>query len=65
MEKQSLSFLNQGIAQVAILVPDLDATIRHYHQDFGIGPWHIYTYGKPLVKKMTLYIICIIGCPGG
>ncbi len=48
-----LDFLDQGIAQVAILVPNLEAAIAHYHRDFGIGPWHIYTYGKPLVSEMT------------
>jgi catechol 2,3-dioxygenase-like lactoylglutathione lyase family enzyme len=29
--------------------------VKHYHQLFGIGPWHIYTYGKPLVKEMTYH----------
>jgi methylmalonyl-CoA/ethylmalonyl-CoA epimerase len=50
---QTLPFLQQGVAQVAILVPDLDAAVKAYWEDFGIGPWHIYTYGKPLVKAMT------------
>jgi methylmalonyl-CoA/ethylmalonyl-CoA epimerase len=27
------------IMQIAICVRDLDATIRHYEDDFGIGPW--------------------------
>lgn len=48
-----LPFLKDGIAQVAILVPDLMAAIRNYYEDFGIEPWQIYTYGKPLVKQMT------------
>jgi methylmalonyl-CoA/ethylmalonyl-CoA epimerase len=50
---QTLPFLKQGVAQVAILVPDLDAAVKAYWEDFGVGPWHIYTYGKPLVKAMT------------
>lgn len=50
-----LPFLNDGIAQVAILVPDLMEAIRHYHQDFGIGPWDIYTYQKPLVGQMSYH----------
>jgi catechol 2,3-dioxygenase-like lactoylglutathione lyase family enzyme len=50
-----LPFLENGIAQVAILVPDLIKAIKHYHDDFGIGPWHIYTYGKPLVTEMSYY----------
>ena len=52
---QKLPFLNNGVAQVAIVVPDLDAAVKSYWEDFGIGPWHIYTYGKPLVKEMTYH----------
>ena len=48
-----LPFLKNGIAQVAILVKDLDKTVENYWTMFGIGPWHFYTYGKPLVKRMT------------
>jgi catechol 2,3-dioxygenase-like lactoylglutathione lyase family enzyme len=50
---QPLPFLKNGIAQVAILVKDLDATVENYWSMFGIGPWHFYTYAKPLVKKMS------------
>jgi catechol 2,3-dioxygenase-like lactoylglutathione lyase family enzyme len=50
---KKLPFLNGGIAQVAIIVEDLDAAVESYLRLFGIGPWHIYTYGKPLVKRMT------------
>ena len=48
-----LPFLQNGIAQVALVVPDLDTAVEAYWKLFGIGPWHIYTYGKPLVKRMT------------
>ncbi len=47
-----LPFLDDGIAQVAILVQDLEAAMQHYYQDFGISPWHVYTYAKPLVQEM-------------
>jgi hypothetical protein len=50
-----LPFLKNGIAQVAILVEDLDKTVENYWIMFGIGPWHFYTYGKPLVKEMTYH----------
>lgn len=33
------------IAQIAHVVRDLDATIARYWQDFGMGPWDIYTFG--------------------
>ena len=52
-EKSSL--LDQGVAQIGIIVKDLDATVKRYHEVFGISPWHIYTYEKPLVKEMTYY----------
>jgi hypothetical protein len=48
-----LPFLKRGVAQIAIVVPDLDPVLERYHRLFGIGPWHIYTYAKPLVKRMT------------
>lgn len=42
-----------NVAQIALVVKDLDATVKAYSERFGIGPWHFYTYGKPLVKRMT------------
>lgn len=48
-----LPFLDNGIAQIAFVVEDLDATVEHYYATFGVGPWHFYTYGPPLVKKMS------------
>ena len=53
--KRKLPFLKNGVAQVAIIVEDLDKAVEYYWKLFGIGPWHFYTYGKPLVKKMTYH----------
>lgn len=53
--RQELPFLKKGIAQVALIVQDLDQAVESYWKVFGIGPWHIYTYGKPLVKKMSYH----------
>ena len=50
-----LPFLKNGIAQVAILVEDLDKAVENYWTMFGIGPWHFYTYGKPLVRQMSYH----------
>lgn len=50
-----LPFLKNGVAQVALIVEDLDKTVENYWKLFGIGPWHFYTYGKPLVKQMSYY----------
>jgi methylmalonyl-CoA/ethylmalonyl-CoA epimerase len=54
MDKK-LSFLNNGITQIGMIVNDLDQTVENYWQMFGIGPWHFYTYEKPFVKKMSYY----------
>lgn len=48
-----LPFLQNGVAQIAFVVEDLDRTVKNYHRLFGIGPWHFYTYEKPLVPRMT------------
>jgi methylmalonyl-CoA/ethylmalonyl-CoA epimerase len=42
-----------NVVQIALVVKDLDATVRAWHDRFGVGPWHFYTYGPPLVKRMT------------
>jgi methylmalonyl-CoA/ethylmalonyl-CoA epimerase len=51
----TFSLLRDGIAQVALIVKDLDKAVENYWKLFGIGPWHFYTYGKPLVKKMSYH----------
>ena len=43
------SILNKGIAQIAIVVKDLDKTVKEYWNVFGVGPWHFYTYKRPLL----------------
>ncbi len=48
-----LPFLEKGVAQIAFVVQDLDRTVENYYRLFGVGPWHFYTYGKPLVPRMT------------
>ncbi len=41
------------IAQICIVVPDIERAAKNFYEVFGVGPWHFYTYGKPLVKRMT------------
>lgn len=48
-----LPFLQNGVAQIAWVVRDLDASVKAYYERFGIGPWHFYTYGPPLVKNAS------------
>jgi hypothetical protein len=50
-----LPFLNKGVTQVAIIVSNLESSVEGYWKSFEIGPWHFYTYGKPLVKEMSYY----------
>ena len=51
--EQELPFLKSGVAQIALVVKDLEETVRQYYEQFGIAPWHFYTYQKPLVKRMS------------
>jgi hypothetical protein len=55
MTEAKLPFLKDGVAQVALVVEDLDKTVENYWKLYGIGPWHFYTYGKPLVKRMSYH----------
>ena len=52
---RTLPFLKNGVAQVGLVVKDLEMTVEAYWKLFGIGPWHFYTYGKPLVKRMSYH----------
>lgn len=42
-----------NIVQIALVVKDLDETVRQWSDRFGVGPWSFYTYGPPLVQRMT------------
>ena len=53
MPGTSLPFLQNGVAQIALIVEDLDQAVENYYRLFGIGPWHYYNYGKPLVQEMS------------
>ena len=50
-----LPFLEKGVAQVAFVVEDLERAVESWWKRVGIGPWHFYTYGKPLVKSMSYW----------
>lgn len=49
------TILKNGIVQIGMLVKDLDETVEKYWKIFGIGPWHFYTYQKPMVREMNYY----------
>lgn len=52
-ENSQAPFPINNVAQICVIVPDLDKAVENYWKVFGIGPWSFYTYGKPLVKRMT------------
>ena len=37
--------------QLGIVVRDLDATMRHYQDDYGIGPWQVHQFKREDVKE--------------
>jgi hypothetical protein len=41
------------IDQVCVVVRDLRQAMEHYVKVLGIGPWRVYTYGAPLVRRLT------------
>lgn len=49
----NVPFPVKQIAQICIIVKDLERTVENFWKIFGVGPWHFYTYGRPLVKRMT------------
>jgi len=53
--REPINFLDNGIAQIALVVKDLDQTVENYWNHFGIGPWHFYTYKRPLLGMSRYY----------
>ena len=39
--------------QVSLVVRDLDATMRNYVHEYGIGPWEIYEFNPETVSEMV------------
>jgi hypothetical protein len=52
-----LEFLRESVKnmQVGFVVKDLEQTMRGYYERFGIGQWHVYTYGPAVLKRMTRF----------
>jgi len=53
MEKSKFDYLEKGIGQIALVVPNLERAVEVYWNQFGIGPWQFFTYQAPLLKKMS------------
>ncbi|HZJ88340.1 MAG TPA: VOC family protein [Sphaerochaeta sp.] len=50
--KPTLSFLNNGVAQIAYVVEDVYECAVAYSRAFGVGPWDFYTYDKTILSVM-------------
>lgn len=46
-------FKEGAIMQVAFIVRDLEAAMKRYWEDFGIGPWEIYEFSPTSVRDYT------------
>jgi methylmalonyl-CoA/ethylmalonyl-CoA epimerase len=46
--------LFKKIMQVGLVVKDVDASVRKQWDEFGIGPWAIYTFDPSKVKNLTV-----------
>jgi catechol 2,3-dioxygenase-like lactoylglutathione lyase family enzyme len=45
----------QEIHQVALVVKDIQTTVKNYWNILGIGPWEIYLWEAPIVYNRTYY----------
>ncbi|MBM4763331.1 VOC family protein [Bacillus sp. B15-48] len=43
------------VLQVGIVVDNLEAYMKRYEEDFGIGPWEVLYFNKDNVREMTVY----------
>lgn len=47
--------MKQGdVIQVAYVVRDIDRAMKNYWENFGIGPWEVYTFGPPAVRDSVV-----------
>lgn len=42
-----------SVDQVAVVVRDLDAAMERYANEFGLGPWAVYTFSPDWIRDMT------------
>jgi methylmalonyl-CoA/ethylmalonyl-CoA epimerase len=43
-----------GVLQIAVVVKDLDESMKKYWEEYGIGPWTIYTFDPSTVSDMII-----------
>lgn len=42
------------LTQVCVVVDDIDAYMKRYNDDYGIGPWIVLNFNKDTVSNMTV-----------
>lgn len=47
------SLFGVPVGQLALVVPDVEASIRAHWRLLGIGPWRVYTVGGPYLTGVT------------
>ena len=45
----------KGVEQVGIIVDDLQAVLKKYVEEYGIGPWYIIKFGPENVKDLNIH----------
>jgi len=43
--------MSNGISQIAVVVRDLDASMKVYHELLGWGPWNVYEHVPPALHS--------------
>ena len=52
---ESSPFLTPPFRQCAVIVRDLDAAVRQWHDQLGVGPWTGYLLGPPRLQEMRYH----------
>jgi hypothetical protein len=42
------------VLQVGVVVKNLEASMKKYYDDYGIGPWTVYEFNKDTVQDMII-----------
>lgn len=45
----------EKVNHFGIVVRDLDKAVKSYWEQFGIGPWRMWTYAPPLTRETTFF----------
>ena len=53
-EEFTMTQLFTDTLQIAMVVRDLDATMRRFHDEYGIGPWSIYEFNPQTCTDMEI-----------